>query len=225
MSIRKFNIQNLKNDSNIMIIGSKCSGKSTLIKDIIYNNKKTSVGSVISCGENVEHFYDKFINNTLIHTEYDPLILERLFECQIKAYHEKLVNYNKILVMDECFVASDKIQNDKKIQELFFNGRNYRILSILTTQFPMRLSPSLRVNIDCIFIFKNHDIKHKREIYQYYASIFKSFEEFETILDSLDNYNCLVIDYSSKLEDQIFYYKAELYEAELIDIVDNYVIV
>ena len=59
-------------------------------------------------------------------------------------------------------------------------------------------------------------ISNRKRIYENYAGMFPTFESFCQVMDQCtENYECLVINNnarSNKLEDQIFWYKAELHD-------------
>ena len=93
------------------------------------------------------------------------------------------------------------------------NGRHWRIMLIITMQYPLGVPPNLRTNIDYVFILREPYISNRKRIYENYAGMFPTFESFSQVLDQCtENYECLVIDNNSKsnkLIDQIFWYKAE----------------
>ena len=45
------------------------------------------------------------------------------------------------------------------------NGRHYKILFLLTMQFPMGISTALRTNIDYVFIFRENIKKNRERLY------------------------------------------------------------
>jgi hypothetical protein len=214
-NLRKFDINSLNKESIIVLLGKRMTGKSVLIKDILYHKKDIPLGTVISRTDHVQHYYDKFIPSMLIHKQYDPLIIEKVFKRQEKALDEGWAHPHTFLLMDDCLSDAKAFTKDPKIQDIFYNGRHFKILYILAMQSPMGIPPAFRTNIDYTFILKNNNGSDRERIYKNYASMFRSFEEFEIILDNCtEDYNCLVIDNTSnsnKLEDQVFYYKAELH--------------
>ena len=80
-------------------------------------------------------------------------------------------------------------------------------------QAPMGISPSLRTNIDYVFILKTTNASDRKKIYENYAGVFPSKDIFEKVLDGCtSDYGCLVIDNTAttnELTDQVFYYKAD----------------
>jgi hypothetical protein len=103
-------------------------------------------------------------------------------------------------------------QKDKNIRSIFMNGRHYSILTIITSQTPLGLNPSLRSQIDYVFIFKNNVIKEREKIYNHYAGICNSFEVFNKIMDNTTaNFEVMVIDNTTQensITEQIKWYKA-----------------
>jgi hypothetical protein len=99
---------------------------------------------------------------------------------------------------------------------LFMNGRHWKIMLIITMQYPLGIAPALRTNIDYVFILRENYISNRKRIYDNYAGMFPTFESFCTVMDQCtEDYSCLVIDNSSKsnkLTDQVFWYKATGHE-------------
>jgi len=96
---------------------------------------------------------------------------------------------------------------------LFMNGRHWKIMLVITMQYPLGIPPTLRTNIDFVFILRENYIANRKRIYENYAGMFPTFESFCQVMDQCtENYECLVINNNSKsnkLQDQVFWYKAE----------------
>jgi hypothetical protein len=84
---------------------------------------------------------------------------------------------------------------------------------LITMQYPLGIPPTLRTNIDYVFILREPYIANRKRIYDNYAGMFPTFESFCQVMDQCtENYECLVINNNSKsnkLQDQVFWYKAE----------------
>jgi hypothetical protein len=134
----------------------------------------------------------------------------------VKKYGEDNPEASAFLLLDDCLHDAKSWQKDKHIKDIFFNGRHYALLFILTMQYPLGITPDLRTNIDYTFILREPIQKNRKRLYENYAGMFKTFDDFCTALDVLtDNYGCMVINNrtnSNKLEDQVFYYKAKIHE-------------
>ena len=93
------------------------------------------------------------------------------------------------------------------------NGRHYKLLFLLTMQYALGVPPNLRTNIDYVFILRENYVSNRKRLYEHYAGMFPNFDMFCQVMDQCtENYECLVINNnakSNKLEDQVFWYKAE----------------
>ena len=215
ITLRQFDIKNIGRHTIIVFIGRRGTGKSFLIQDILYHHRDIPIGLVMSHTDHLQHFYDRFIPNMLIHKGYNSEQLQKLFDRQEKALEEKWIEPTAFLLLDD--VLSDKTwKKDPRFQEVFFNGRHSKLLAILGIQSPMGIGPDLRDQIDYTFIFKSTNQANRKKLYENYAGAFKTFEEFNIVLDATtEDYNCLVVDnrtQSNKIEDQIFYYKAKMHD-------------
>ena len=221
IQLKKFDIRNIKNDSVVLFIGKRNTGKSFLLKDLLYNNRTLPIGMVISPTEAANHFFENFIPNMLIHDEYSPTTLERFVNRQKKIaeqytldkkqYGSSEIDPSAFLILDDCLYDKSWV-NDKNIRYLFMNGRHVKVFLMITMQYPLGVPPQLRANVDYVFILRENQIKQQQRIYEQYAGMFHSFEAFSTVMNACtENYECLVIDnkvQSNKLEDQVYWYKA-----------------
>ena len=215
INLRMFDINTINKSSIVVIIGRRGSGKSVLLRDLMYNKRDIPIGLVMSHTDHLVHFYDQFIPSMLIHKHYDSSQVSKLFARQTKALKENWDDPSAFLLLDD--VLSDKTwKKDQSIQEIFYNGRHYRLLFLLGIQAPMALGNELRGQIDYTFIFKTNIQADKERLYKHYAGALKSQEIFNIVLDATtEDHCCLVIDnktMSNKIEDQVFYYKAKIHD-------------
>jgi len=75
ITIKKFDINKIKKSSNILIIGKRNTGRTTLVKDILYNisNQKFDYGFVF---DPIQSDYVKMILDELIYDGYNSDILK-----------------------------------------------------------------------------------------------------------------------------------------------------
>ena len=221
LELKRFNPQDIKQDSVIVFIGKRNTGKSVCMKDILSYNKDIPVGIVISPTESANGYFEKFIPKMLVYDEYTPDITKKFLDRQIKINNEKKIEMKKngttdidsraFLILDDC-LYDKSWPNDKSIRSFFMNGRHYKIFFLITMQYCMGVPPVLRSNIDYVFIFRNNVMKEREKLYQHYAGMFPTFDIFNTVMDKCtENYECIVIDnkvQSNKLEDQVKWFKA-----------------
>jgi hypothetical protein len=222
LELKKFDPKKIKDDSVIVAIAARNRGKSVCIKDILSYHTGIPIGMVISPTEHANSYFQHFIPKLLIHDEYTPDIISKYVQRQqkisgkhkkeLETYGYSSVDPRSFLVMDDA-MYDKSWTNDANIRKIFMNGRHYKILFLLTMQFPMGISPALRTNIDYVFIFKENIKKNRERLYDHYAGMFPNLQVFEQVLDQVtQDYGCLVIDNrasGSKLEDQVFWYKAD----------------
>jgi hypothetical protein len=217
LKLKKFDINRIQDDSVVVLIGKRNTGKSFLTKNILHNNQSIPVGTVISGTEGANQFYSAIVPPIFIHEEYTPIIINNVLKRQktvIKKINQgqQQIDPRGFLILDDC-LYDNSWQKDKNIRACFMNGRHYKLLFILTMQFSLGIPPNLRTNVDYVFILRENIWSNRKRLYDHYAGMFPTFEMFcETMDQCTENYECLVIDNTSKsnrIEDQVYWYKAD----------------
>jgi hypothetical protein len=117
------------------------------------------------------------------------------------------------IILDDLMYDQKWVRN-KNVAQLFMNGRHYKILFIITMQYPLGILPNLRTNVDYVFIFRENNISNRRRIYEHYAGIFPTFDIFCQVMDACTkDFGCLVIDNNAKgakVEDVVYWYRAQI---------------
>ena len=72
----------IKDDSVVVLIGKRNTGKSYLTKDLLYHHQSVPAGTVISPTENANRFYGDIIPPIFIHDEYEPKITNEFIKRQ-----------------------------------------------------------------------------------------------------------------------------------------------
>jgi hypothetical protein len=230
LELKKFDMRHIsfKPDENkgpvVVLIGRRDTGKSYLVRDLLYNHQDIPIGSVISGTEAGNGFYSSHIPKLFIHDEYNSAIIENVLKRQrnvLKQVKKEMEHYKRSTIDPRAFVILDDClydntwTKDKMMRLLFMNGRHWKIMLIITMQYPLGIPPNLRTNIDYVFILREPYIANRKRIWENYAGMFPTFESFSQVMDQCtENYECLVINNnakSNKLQDQIFWYKAEHY--------------
>lgn len=223
--LRKFDMRNIKDDSTVVMLGKRNTGKSVLVKDLLFYKKHIPFGTVISATESANKFYQNHVPANLIYEEFSTdLILGALkrqktmmekVDVERKTYGRPRTDPNCFLILDDC-LFDNTWSRTKEMRYVFMNGRHLKILSIITMQYPLGVPPALRTNIDYVFILRENVFSNRKRIYEQYAGMFPTFDYFCQIMDQCtENYECLVIHNgakSNKIEDQVFWYKADLHK-------------
>ena len=206
----------------IVLIGKRDTGKSFLVRDLLYYHQDIPIGTVISGTEEGNGFYAKMVPKLFVHNEYNTAIIENILKRQrqvlkqIKkeqiAYKKSTIDGRAFVILDDCLYDGSWTR-DKMMRLLFMNGRHWKIMLVITMQYPLGIPPMLKTNIDYVFILRENYIANRKRIYENYAGMFPTFESFCQVMDQCtENYECLVINNNSKsnkLTDQVFWYKAD----------------
>lgn len=221
LRLRKFDMSKIKHDKVVVLIGKRETGKSFLVKDLLWHHQSLPFGSVISGTEGANQFYSKVVPPMFIHEEYSPLVIANVLKRQkliakkisndLATRGQTAVDPRNFLILDDCLYDQSWIK-DRNVRYLFMNGRHVHTMFIITMQYAMGIPPSLRTNIDYVFILRENIVANRRRLYEQYAGMFPDFDSFCQVMNQCtENYECLVIDNnakSNKLEDQVFWYKA-----------------
>lgn len=222
-SIKKFDMKRIPQDAVVIFIGRRRTGKSTLVRDLLFHHQDMPLGTVISGTEESNSFYGKMIPPLFIHGKFEPVILANFVKRQkmvtakiqedLKRGVKSKLDPRSFMILDDC-MYDDSWTRDENIRYLFMNGRHQKVFFLITMQYPLGIQPALRTNVDYVFILREPFLNNRKRIYENYASAFPSFEFFCQIMDQCtQNFEVLVIDnttLSSKLEDTIFWYKAAI---------------
>ena len=227
LELKKFDMRAItfRPDENkgpvIVLIGRRDTGKTFLVKDLLFHHQDIPIGTVISGTEAGNGFYGKLVPKLFIHEEYNSALIENVLRRQktvmkqmqkeMEAYKKTTIDPRTFVIMDDC-LYDNTWARDKLMRSLFMNGRHWKVMLIITMQYPLGIPPNLRTNIDYVFILRENYLVNRKKIWENYASMFPTLESFCSIMDqTTENYECLVINNnakSNKINDQIFWYKA-----------------
>ncbi len=228
LELKKFDMKSISFKPNenkgpvVVLIGKRDTGKSFLVRDLLYYHQDIPIGTVISGTEEGNGFYGKMVPKLFIHTEYNTAIIENILKRQrnvlkqikkeMETYKRSSIDPRTFVILDDC-LYDNTWSRDKMMRLLFMNGRHWKVMLVITMQYPLGIPPTLRTNIDYVFILRENYIANRKRIYENYAGMFPTFESFCQVMDQCtENYECLVINNNSKsnrLHDQVFWYKAD----------------
>ena len=228
LELKKFDMKSISFKPNenkgpvVVLLGKRDTGKSFLVRDLLYYHQDIPIGTVISGTEEGNGFYTKMVPKLFIHNEYNTAIIENVLKRQrtvlkqikkeVETFKRSTIDPRAFVILDDCLYDATWTR-DKLMRLLFMNGRHWKIMLVITMQYPLGIPPTLRTNIDFVFILRENYIANRKRIYENYAGMFPTFESFCQVMDQCtENYECLVINNNSKsnkLQDQVFWYKAE----------------
>lgn len=205
----------------IVMVGARGTGKSTLIEDLMRKCKNVPRGLIITGTRAAADNFSKFFPKICILDAKNPGLLDRINDIikEQQKYVKKIkkgdttTDYSMFILFDDCGYDK-KLVNNITMNELFMNGRHYKIMIIMAIQFAKSIPPSIRINVDYLFVMREPGISPRKKLFEEYAGIAKKFDIFCEIMDKCTtDYGCLVIDktvQANDITDALFYYKANI---------------
>ena len=117
IQLRKFDMNKIKDDKVVVLIGKRETGKSFLCRDLLYHHRDIPCGQVISGTEAANQFYSSMVPKLFIHEEYQGSVIQNvlkrqklMIEKQEKVKKEK---FNKTLINLSSNLKSDLFNEDE----------------------------------------------------------------------------------------------------------------
>ena len=197
----------------LVVVGKPGTGKSSLISALLYAKKHLiPAGIIMSGSEDSNGFYSKMFPASFVFNEYNEEQLKKFVKRQ-KLASKKTKNPWAVVLLDDC-TDSNKIFNSKVQQGMYKRGRHWNMLYILSLQYAMDIKPSIRTNVDGVFILREPILKNRKALYENYASIVGDFNIFCELMDALTtDYCCMYIHNAiqkNNWHDCVFFYKADI---------------
>ena len=186
--------------STIAIIGKKRSGKTTVIKLLLYYlSPYVRVPVLISQTAGVTRDYEGFFPQTFVHERYDPRILEHLLNYQISfanSNHRRNVKAYGLFVMDDVTAQKKLWSSDPQFISLYLEGRHYNTCNILAVHDASNIPKELRGNIDYMIITSEHRATRRKFIFEnFWPEQFGNRKVFDSVLEqATEGFHSLLID-------------------------------
>jgi hypothetical protein len=206
----------------IAVIAKSGSGKSWIIRDILYHIRDIDSGVVIAPTDVMTGFYDGFIPPGFVHHDYNGDIIAKVLGRQKAVLKKNKIRKNKgkkpidprtFLIMDDCMSKKGEWLKDPNVLTIFNEGRHYQLTFILAMQYSLGIQPELRSNFDYIFLLGEDFVSNRKKLYEHYAGMFRTKDLFEQVFMQItDDYGCMVINNrlrSSDIKKKVFWYKAK----------------
>ena len=217
LCLNEFDMSRIRDDSIVLFIGKRNTGKSFLLRDVLYHHRSIPVGTVISATEAANGFYSEIVPEMFIHHDFSPEIVENVMRRQMlvtaKIKAGERIDPRAFCIFDDLMFDSREWIKNRAVKEMFFNGRHYKLFFLLTMQFALGIPPELRTNVDYVFLLREPIMSQRKRLYDHYAGMFPTFDAFNQVMNQCtEDYHCLVLDNttkSNKIQDQVYWYKAQ----------------
>jgi len=229
LKLDEFKVETLIKDDDgayihprIVMIAPSGSGKSWIVRNILYEMKDIPCGTVIAPTDKMNKFFDDFLPSAFIHHDYKPEIIPHILGRQKKILNKNEEREKKgknaldprtFLVMDDCMAAKHLWLKDPNILEIMNQGRHFKLTFILTMQYCLGIQPELRTQFNFIFLLGEDNAASRKKLWEHWAGVFPKFDLFEQVfLQVTSNYGCMVINNRIKTTDlskKVFWFKAK----------------
>jgi len=211
--IRPFTSEDKTGGSKTIIIGKPRTGKSRLISSLLYYKKHIfPVGMINSGTEDSTMFYSDIFPDLFVYPKLDTSAIENFIKRQ-KLAKRHLENQWGVLVIDDC-TDNPKTLKTPLFQGIFKNSRQWDMWTILSLQYSMDILPVIRTCVDNSFLLRESSRKNRMKLWENYASIIPTFDDFNDVMDEMTNdFTSIYIDnsvQSNSFDDCLFWYKARL---------------
>ena len=206
-----FDPSEMSDGSVVLLVGRRGSGKSTLAADLMSYRLECKRGLCISGTETKNPFWGEYIPSCFIHSEWDPGLVETLFEDQEKVKKWKGAMQPTFGVFDDLMFNKDFVKSPV-IREVFMNGRHSKLFTLVTAQWLMDVPASLRANVDYVFVLKDNVRANRERVYTQFGGMFDDMYTFDSVMKQLtEDHHCMVLrnkSLSYNVSDCVSFYKA-----------------
>ena len=232
--IRRWNMKMLPSDCLILVVGSRDSGKTWIMRDIMFEKQNMRSGIVVSATAKNTKFFDRFHCASATHdlgprplemlrkTKMDELDrhAERASECEdtregsssssaSTATPHAPVGFSYCIVDDGS--AANKLFRTEVVRDYAMNGRHRNIMTVISAQYLTTIPPEIRSQADVLFHFHERKDDTIKRLYDEYFGVFPSKEAFKRTFFKIVNEprQCIVWRRTGRcISDTAFAYRA-----------------
>ena len=143
LELKKFSMRDItfRPDENkgpvVVLIGRRDTGKTYLVRDLLFYHQDIPIGTVISGTEAGNGFYKEHVPKLFIHDEYNTVLIENILRRQktvlkqvkseIETYKRSTIDPRAFVIMDDC-LYDQSWTRDKMMRLLFMNGEMFAVV-------------------------------------------------------------------------------------------------
>ena len=122
LELKKFNMRDITFKPNenkgpvVVLIGRRDTGKSFLVRDLLFYHQDIPIGTVISGTEAGNGFYAAHVPKLFIHEEYNTVLIENVLRRQktvLKQMNKEIEQYKRTTIDQSAFVILDDCLYDQ----------------------------------------------------------------------------------------------------------------
>ncbi len=225
IEVEKFDMRGMVTNGKcptIACFGSRGSGKSVLMKDILFHYHeygKVPRICVFSATEGLNSYFASFVPASVIHSPVSVAAVTRVYEEQKRLIMKQELglipadaDLRLILVLDDLAYSKQMLKSEV-LRECALNGRHCRVILLIAVQYLMDLPVGCRSNLDYAMLTADDNEDNLRRIRGQFASGVE-FQIFKRVFTACTrNYEIFVLPHKKKHEEAIrnaYYYLAEL---------------
>ena len=140
LELKKFDMKSISfkpNESKgpvVVLLGRRDTGKSFLVRDLLYYHQDIPIGTVVAGTEEGNGFYGKLVPKLFIHNEYNMAIIENILKRQrqvlkqikkeMETFKRSNIDPRAFVILDDCLYDATWTR-DKMMRLLFMNGEMF----------------------------------------------------------------------------------------------------
>jgi hypothetical protein len=143
LELRKFDMKSISFKPNeakgpvVVLIGRRDTGKSFLVRDLLFYHQDIPIGVVVAGTEEGNGFYGKLVPKLFIHNEYNTAIIENILKRQksvlkqikkeVETFKRSTIDPRAFVILDDC-LYDGAWTRDKMMRLLFMNGEMFAVV-------------------------------------------------------------------------------------------------
>lgn len=216
--IRQFEPDRMRSDKIILIVGPQYSGKTHLLKNLLYY-VNTPFAVLAHPNEFATEEYGDILPKQCKIDLLDKDMLEKFSNrnrmlMEFNKRYDRKLDSQSCLVLDNCVpdLIDLKWDKNKDFKFIFRAGKDAHISTIITSPYPLKMPQHYLAAVDYVFILRDTNKKNTKSLFDMFGGMFETIDQFNSVLKQCtEDRGCMVIDrtkLSGNMNDSVYWYKA-----------------
>jgi hypothetical protein len=212
--MHRMRVSRIKNDTVVFCVGSRGSGKTSNIIEILSQKRDQFSYGVVMCGTAAtSKQYEEHVPATFVYYQYSPHVLKALLDDQERKVYEGRAKW-VFVVLDDVLWKRRAITQDPTFIRLCNNGRHAKIFLIVSVHYAYTMPPELRQSIDWVFLSREKNPRNIERLFYSFNPCVRTPEQWEHIFrQCTQHHETLVVDNhsgeSDAIEDNLYWFKSK----------------